>query len=457
MLHNWQKTTGLHDDYPIQFKCKRCGHGIAITQEILDKRFNGSIKEWLATVRRCPVGPGGTKDAAARLGVSLDDAKHYASALSKWAAKGFPRRSQKEVERIERECCIPCEKYVNGKCGECHCKVNKGPAVVNKIRMATEDCPLGKWNADRERIILHCDLSPGDVLVLTAAVESLHKLFPDSFAIDIRCPVPDIWENNPRVTTLPDDDSDIRHVHMEYPLVHQSGQRLSHFIDGYTENLGKQLGIELYTTTRRPHLYLGRSEKCWGNPNHDDWAAELFEQKKPFWLINAGVKDDFTAKQWPVEYYQEVVNRTQGDMLWVQVGDGNHNHPRLDGVIDMLGKTDHRRFIRLAYQSQGGLGPSTYLQHIMAAWDKPYVCILGGREPVSWVQYQLQTTLHTIGSRQLPCCREHACWKSRVVDLDDGKEMSLCERPVTNMLKPVAECMAMIKPDDVLAALKRMR
>jgi GR25 family glycosyltransferase involved in LPS biosynthesis len=84
--------------------------------------------------------------AAVRLGITLEDTTHYAHALARWAKAGFPTRTQEEVDRILYECCQPCDSYVNGRCAICRCRVNRGPAVVNKIRMATEDCPKGKWS-----------------------------------------------------------------------------------------------------------------------------------------------------------------------------------------------------------------------------------------------------------------------------------------------------------------------
>ncbi len=84
--------------------------------------------------------------AATRLGVSLSDIGRYAQALAKWTAAGMPMRDQAEVERIEREICKPCEKYVEGRCKTCGCRVNKSSiAVANKIKMVTEKCPMGKW------------------------------------------------------------------------------------------------------------------------------------------------------------------------------------------------------------------------------------------------------------------------------------------------------------------------
>lgn len=85
------------------------------------------------------------KAGAERSGVNWEDAAHYAHALARWAAAGFPTRSQDEVERILYECCQPCESHVDGRCQICRCRVNSGPAITNKIRMATEDCPKHRW------------------------------------------------------------------------------------------------------------------------------------------------------------------------------------------------------------------------------------------------------------------------------------------------------------------------
>jgi hypothetical protein len=84
------------------------------------------------------------RPAAEKLGISIADLVHYAQALVRWTKAGFPERSDDEVSRLE-SICKACSKYVDGRCKQCSCRVNKRPAVVNKIRMATENCPLGKW------------------------------------------------------------------------------------------------------------------------------------------------------------------------------------------------------------------------------------------------------------------------------------------------------------------------
>jgi hypothetical protein len=310
--------------------------------------------------------------------------------------------------------------------------------------------------SEPERLILHIPLSPGDVLTATAAVESLHAAYPGRYATAIRCPVPDIWEHNPHVSEIADADG--RGLTLQYPLIQRCNQTLLHFLHGYTQNLGDQLGISLMLSTNRPHLYLSDDEKKWRNQIGDVWEQQLAGRSIPFWIVNAGVKNDFTAKQWPVESYQEVVNATRGRIQWVQIGEKSHDHPDLGGVLDLRGKTDQRQLIRLTYHAQGGMGPVTYLQHLMAAWEKPYLCLLGGREPIQWVQYPRQTTFHSFGS-SLACCKGGACWKSRVVpfgDAADEKNKSLCDHPVLGGLRPVAKCMAMIRPGEVLDVLERL-
>ncbi|MFA5056484.1 MAG: hypothetical protein WC485_00085 [Opitutaceae bacterium] len=96
-----------------------------------------------------------TKEAAADLGVSFETAKTYIKALLRWYKAGRPKRSQEEVEQIYNTFCRPkprpCQYFVDGKCSKCGCNVNLSKlTVLNKIKMATESCPVGKWGAKAE-------------------------------------------------------------------------------------------------------------------------------------------------------------------------------------------------------------------------------------------------------------------------------------------------------------------
>ena len=89
--------------------------------------------------------------AAERLGITPEHVAHYAQALAKWTAAGFPTRTQAEVEACllicrGDSCREPCGEYAFGRCRKCGCCVNKSKvAVVNKVKMRTEVCPMGLW------------------------------------------------------------------------------------------------------------------------------------------------------------------------------------------------------------------------------------------------------------------------------------------------------------------------
>lgn len=302
------------------------------------------------------------------------------------------------------------------------------------------------------KLILASPLCPGDLLTLTIAVESLHATYPGQYVTDVRTCCPDIWLNNPHLTPIADDDPDALRIEMEYPQINRSNQTLINFASCYTEFLGEKLGRPLQATVNRPHLYLTEQEQGWLTMVQEHFTHG---RKTPYGVLVAGSKCDYTIKQWPVEYYQEVVDRTLGMLQWVQIGESGHNHHRLQRCISVLGETSHRMLHRLIFHSSIGLGPVTYLMHLCAAFQKPYVYLAGGREPVTWLNYPQMHTLHTIGA--IDCCRHNACWKSRVVPLGDGdpKDHQLCEHPVIGPLIPVAKCMAMIQPDEVVRIIQR--
>lgn len=289
-------------------------------------------------------------------------------------------------------------------------------------------------------------LSPGDVLVMTAAIETLHLRYPGQFLVAVKSSCSkELFEHNPGITAFMEGETGIETISMHYPLIDQSDREPVHFLAGFCRWLGEKLKLPLEAAVNHPMLYLSEDEKRW-TPQ----VQELVGTRIPYWVVNAGHKLDFTAKFWGFRNYQATADLLQGKVQFVQIGEAvaneNHVHKPLDGVINLIGKTDTRQLLRLCWHAIGGLGPSTFIQHIFAAFHKPYVCLLGGREPVAWVQYAKQTTLHTIGA--LPCCRDKACWKSRTVKLNDGKDKSLCELPVL-FPEPVPKCLSMITPMQV--------
>jgi hypothetical protein len=92
---------------------------------------------------------------------------HYLEAIQKWRDAGKPVRPDAEIESILATHCRPCEFFNNGICEhqKCGCTLSTGdggrivsriavrasrllglkPIMFEKLRMGTEECPIGKW------------------------------------------------------------------------------------------------------------------------------------------------------------------------------------------------------------------------------------------------------------------------------------------------------------------------
>ena len=330
--------------------------------------------------------------------------------------------------------------------------IRRNNQSVRDTSMSTAPIPL----------ILKSFLSPGDIVMLTAAVRDLHAAYPGRFLTDVRTSAPALWENNPYLVPLEEDDPAVAVIDMHYPLIHQSNMAPYHFIHGYARYLEDAIrrwipDARIPVTQFKGDIHISPLEKSWMS------QVEELEHTGPFWILVAGGKRDFTAKWWNPDWYQEVVDHFQGRIQFVQCGDADHWHPRLDGVIDLIGKTDLRQFVRLVYHADGVLCPVTLAMHMAAAVavkpgklkNRSAVVIAGGREPSQWEAYPHHQYLHTNGA--LPCCDQGGCWKSRVVPLGDGdeKDHSLCLDPVEIASERfLPRCLELIHPDDVIRAVE---
>ena len=308
------------------------------------------------------------------------------------------------------------------------------------------------------RLILRSEQSPGDVLMLTAAVRDLHAAAPGQFQTDVRTSAPALWENNPHLTRLHESEAGVETLDMHYPLIHLCNQRPYHFLHGYPQYLEEHLGLRIPVTRFSGDLHLTNEERQVPPPGTDQGVLEHF------WIVMAGGKYDFTAKWWDPASYQEVVDHFRGRIAFVQCGEEGHWHPRLKNVIDLVGKTTTREFVRLIYHADGVLCPVTFAMHLAAAVPtkpgrprhRPCVVVAGGREPPHWEAYPHHRFLSTVGT--LPCCADGGCWKSRcqlVGDGDDKDRNNLCEHSV--QLTPelrIPKCMTLITSADVIRQIE---
>jgi len=308
------------------------------------------------------------------------------------------------------------------------------------------------------KIIFRNSQAPGDILMMTAAVRDL-KLAHPHILIDVRTSASEIWENNPHITDLDEKEDGVEVYKLEYPLIHTSNQGQHHFIHGFRKDMERKTGLSIEPTLFEGDIHLSDSEKA--------WMSQVKEQgiDNKFWIIMAGGKFDYTCKWWDPNYYQEVVDHFKGKITFAQCGEEGHWHPELEGVVNLVGKTDLRQFIRLIYHSIGVLCPVTFAMHAAEAVEfkhgykhRPCVVVAGGREPSQWEKYPHHRFLETNGA--LSCCDDGGCWKSRCQKVGDGdskdNEDSLCVNPIKVEDRDlyIPKCMDMIKPADAIRAIE---
>lgn len=292
---------------------------------------------------------------------------------------------------------------------------------------------------------------PGDILMLTAAVRDLKLAHGDRFAVNVATTAMELWENNPYLDRSITKRLANLVIPMHYPLIHESTTGPYHFIHAFRLYLEDQLNIKIKAGEFKVDIWLSEAERA------GTWVKERVGGK-PYWIIDAGYKNDFTCKMWSFARYQEVVDRTRDCVTWVQIGSLEHNHKPLQGVIDLRGKTSHRQFVEVMYHSDGVVSPVSYPMHLSTMeWHRspdrkrPCIVVAGGREPSAWVAYTGHQYLHTCG--MLDCCGRGACWKSRVVPLNDSNEKnkSICLYPVAMPDgQVIPKCMDMITADMVV-------
>lgn len=290
--------------------------------------------------------------------------------------------------------------------------------------------------------------------MLTAAVRELHTSYPGRFVTDVRTSCPDLWQHNPHLTPLRDDEPGIRVIDCEYPLIHRSNHAPYHFIHGFIEHLNETLALQIKPTIFRGDVHISEAERRW----FDRVVAKKGLPPR-FWMLASGGKFDYTIKWWDPKRYQKVVDHFAGELDFVQVGELQHHQPALSGVIDLRGQTTLRQLVRLMYHAEGAVSAVSLLMHLSAAvptkpgmpQNRACVVVAGGREPPHFTFYPHHQYLHTVGA--LLCCDNGGCWKSRTMAIGDGdsKDTELC----LDVVGALPRCMDMITAKDVIRAVER--
>lgn len=285
-----------------------------------------------------------------------------------------------------------------------------------------------EWATKERKVILVQDQSPGDILTMTRALADLKATYPH-WHIDVRSPCMEIFENCPYLTPLQEGDEGVEMFSIRYDDINISGWHGLHFADAFRRDMERKLKCRVKKTGIRPELWVSDEEKGWINQ-----VEVEFGWRGPFWILNAGRKQDNELKQY--HRWQEVVDilnwRFQDRIKIVQIGHADHIHPQLRGTLSLVGKTDTRQLIRLAWHADGTVGPLSFQFVIAAALEKPAVVLAAGKEGVRWHLYPNIRHIATNGA--LECCKWDGCWL--------GGELGKCK----NQVNGVPRCFEIIRP-----------
>lgn len=312
-----------------------------------------------------------------------------------------------------------------------------------------------------KKLFIENTRSPGDILMLTAAIRDLYMAHNDKFLINVRTPAMQIWQNNPYLDrSITPDNCDML-IKTQTPLIHRSNIEPWHFIHGFRKFLEDKLQVTIPQGQFKVDIHLSIGQK-----NQKSLVEKLTGKDQRYWIINAGHKMDFTAKMWNFEKYQQVVDILKDQVLFVQVGQKNptHIHKQLKGVVNTVGLTnDTREFIKLMYHSSGVLSPVSFAHHLATMEGRKdrimktraNVCIAGGRQPTNWEAYCNQAFIHRCG--QFPCCDNGGCWQARTEPINDGNvlDRKLCVLPIQLNKHKVPLCMASITVQEVVDTIRR--
>jgi hypothetical protein len=152
------------------------------------------------------------------------------------------------------------------------------------------DTSKAKW------VILKNDLSPGDVLAMTAAIRSLHMRHPNQYRVAVESSAPAIFEHSADVVSVEEARKhDALTFVTHYNAIHQCNERAIHFMQAYCESLEEQLGGRMSSSPiARKAGCRKRPKRATSNPSGSSTRASRLIKRPP---SGPGIKRSWTASK----------------------------------------------------------------------------------------------------------------------------------------------------------------
>ena len=150
----------------------------------------------------------------------------------------------------------------------------------------------------------------------------------------------------------------------------------------------------------RPFLFLNKTEFA---------AGKMAEDQVVMQSTGLGAANAMRNKEWYPQRFQEVCAELRSDLTVIQLGAAGDT--KLEGAIDLRGKTDFRQAAAILANSFVFIGLVGFLMHLARAVDCRSVIVYGGREKPSQSGYVANKNLYT----QVRCA---PCWLRNPCDFD---------------------------------------
>ncbi|HSY18372.1 MAG TPA: glycosyltransferase family 9 protein [Candidatus Acidoferrales bacterium] len=147
----------------------------------------------------------------------------------------------------------------------------------------------------------------------------------------------------------------------------------------------------------RPYLFLTRDEFAAGRLAENVVVIQSSGLAAPYPMKN---------KEWYPARFQEVCSELHRDVQVVQIG--SEQDPKLEGAIDMRGKTTLRQSAAILANALVFVGLEGFLMHLARAVDCRSVIIYGGRIKPTQIGYVANKNLYT-QVRCAPCWLRNPC------------------------------------------------
>ena len=247
----------------------------------------------------------------------------------------------------------------------------------------------------------------GDDLMCTTVFHELKKR--GAGRIVMATPRPGIFQNNPDVDKVlwhPRPRLN-RWLQTGLPLLRLGYAAYNPLTDG-DEPLEEHVLIKLSRLAGiagqvelRPYLFLTSTEIAAGGIGKNQVVMQSSGMSAPYPMRN---------KEWYPQRFQEVCTTLGSEVTVIQLGSAND--PKLEGAIDLRGKTTIRESAAIMANSQVFIGLEGFLMHLARAVNCRSVILYGGRIKPSQIGYVANNNLYSPVECS-PCWLRNPCDHNR--------------------------------------------